>query len=89
MSSSDSIFQLVARATDFSTLEQPPAETAAPRRAQLRVVEPLDPRPVESWGYMNGMFKLSDRGVCFGEEDKDGHPRVWRDNPRESARQSR
>ena len=39
-SSADSIFDLVARATDFSTLEQPPAETAAPRRAQLRVVEP-------------------------------------------------
>lgn len=43
-SSADSIFDLVAHATDFSTLEQPPAETAAEPpargRAQLRVVEP-------------------------------------------------
>ena len=81
MVSEQSIADLVARATDFSAFEPPAAETAPgarPRPAHLRVVEPRDPRPAESWGYMNGTFKLSDRGVCFLEEDKDGHPReTW------------
>ena len=97
-SSTDSIFALVARATDFSALGPAAGEAAAEaapgagqRRAHLRVVEPCPSLPQveqveqrkeggeeESWGYMNGTFKLSGRGVCFLEEDKDGHPReTW------------
>ncbi len=79
--STDSIFALVARATDFSDFEQP-GGSENPRRWPLALVhnaEPTSPPPAiepagaSRWGWMNGVFESNGRGVQFIEEDKEGH----------------